>query len=102
MGENFFEFSVFEGVPTDIVAHFGGKIKEGFAGDAGGGAPPFFFSSFAGKEALDENFSAGHVFSKNVLQNKEKCAIIYQLRYPYPFVALIFGYHHTLERKKSL
>ena len=47
-------------------------------------------------------FSARHVFSKNVLQNKEKCAIIYQLRYPYPFVALIFGYHHTLERKKSL
>ena len=45
--ENFFEFSVFEGVPTDIVAHFGGKIKEGFAGDAGGGAPPFFENPIA-------------------------------------------------------
>lgn len=66
------------------------------------GETPPFFRVMGGVDGLHENFSARHVFSKNVLQNKEKCAIIYQLRYPYPFVALIFGYHHTLERKKSL
>lgn len=49
-----------------------------------------------------EIFSVGYVFLKNILQNKEKYDIIYQLRYPYPFVALICGYHETYERKKSL
>lgn len=49
-----------------------------------------------------EFFSVGYVFLKNILQNKENCDIIEQLRYPYPFVALIFGYHETYERKKSL
>ena len=65
-------------------------------------APSFFIRWTGGEGHPNEIFSVGHVFSKNVLQNKEKCAIIYQLRYPYPFVALILGYHHTLERKKSL
>ena len=46
-----------------------------------------------------EIFSAGDVFLKNILQNKEKYDIIYQLRYPYSFVALILGYHETKERK---